>query len=349
MQPGGRRRGHSWVARGGRIVALLTVQLLVVFIVVELASRWLDPLGISFYPESAAYFDTLIREEPIGYRNAPGLEGEFWGAPVSINSLGMRDREVDARPSDHESRVLLLGDSVPFGLGVSYEDSIPHRLQQLLSESAEPPRHFRTLNFGVPSYNTEQELIQLRTLGMSLRPDLVILLFTTNDIEPKMWVLDKRRGLVVNMAQRSYAACLLHSLYRRARRSVGAGTPGIAVGNYEPSNPRWLAIENSMLEIHRLCREAGIPFVLFTVFVGADQPAMAMVQELGRRAGFPVVPLRPWDDPRWSDDDRSLYENSPSDSHPNAAGSRIYAQLIHEALLREGVVPGVSARVQPGR
>ncbi len=39
--------------------------------------------------------------------------------PVSINSPGMRDGEVDARASDHESRVLLLGDSVPFGLGVS--------------------------------------------------------------------------------------------------------------------------------------------------------------------------------------------------------------------------------------
>ena len=252
----------------------------------------------------------------------------------------MRDREVDARASDHESRVLLLGDSVPFGLGVSYEDSIPHRLQQLLDESAEPPQHFRTLNFGVPSYNTEQELIQLRTLGMSLGPDLVILLFATNDIEPKMWVLDKRRGPVVNVAQRSYAASLFHSLYRRAQSSVGVRTPGIALGNFEPSNPRWLAIESSMLEIHRLCREAGIPFVLFTAFVGRDQPAMAMVEDLGKRAGFPVVPLLPWEDPRWAGDDRSMYENSPSDSHPNAEGSRIYAQLIHEALLREGVVPG---------
>ena len=94
-----------------------------------------------------------------------------------------------------------------------------------------------------------------------------------------------------------------------------------------------------MLEIHRLCREAGIPFVLFTVSFGFGHPAMAMVQDLGKRAGFPVFPLLPWEDPRWSDDGRSVYENSPSDSHPNPAGSRIYAQLIHEALLREGVIP----------
>ncbi len=340
MKPGDDRPRRRFVARGGRVAAFLTVQLLILFVVVELASRWVDPLGISFYPESAAYFDTFILEEPIGYRNAPGLRGEFWGAPVSINSLGLRDREVDAQPADHESRVLLLGDSVPFGLGVAYEESMAYRLEERLNESATPPQRFRTLNFGVPSYNTEQELIQLRTLGLSLRPDLVILLFATNDIEPKMWVLDKRRGPLVNVAQRSYAACLFHVLYRRAKSSVGVRTPGIALGNFEPSNPRWLAIESSMLEIHRLCREAGIPFVLFTVFVGRDQPAMALVEELGQRAGFPVVPLLPWEDPRWAGDDRSIYENSPSDSHPNAEGSRIYAQLIHEALLREGVVPG---------
>ncbi len=136
------RRQRPFVARGARVAAFLLVQLLILFVVVELASRLVDPLGISFYPESAAYFDTLILEEPIGYRNAPGLEGEFWGAPVSINSLGMRDREVDAQPADHEFRVLLLGDSVPFGLGVSYEDSIPHRLEELLNESAKPPQSF---------------------------------------------------------------------------------------------------------------------------------------------------------------------------------------------------------------
>ena len=104
MKPGDGRPQRSLVARGARVAALLAVQLLILFVVVELASRLLDPLGISFYPESAAYFDTFILEEPIGYRHRPGLEGEFWGARVSINSLGMRDREVEVQAADHESR-----------------------------------------------------------------------------------------------------------------------------------------------------------------------------------------------------------------------------------------------------
>ena len=136
MKSGGGRPQLSVLARVRRIAVILAVQGLILFLVVEVASRLLDPLGISFYPESAAYFDTLIREEPIGYRNAPGLEGEFWGAPVSINSLGMRDRELDLEPAPGESRVLVLGDSVPFGLGVAYQDSIVHRLEERLNESA---------------------------------------------------------------------------------------------------------------------------------------------------------------------------------------------------------------------
>ena len=44
----------------------------------DLVGRIFDPIGISYYPETARYLDTLIQEEPIGYRNQPGLQGRFY-------------------------------------------------------------------------------------------------------------------------------------------------------------------------------------------------------------------------------------------------------------------------------
>ena len=77
---GGRRR----VAR---LALLVGIQGLLLLVVLEVAGRLADPLGISFYPESARYFDTLTLGGEIGYRSTPGLQGRFWGAAVSINSI----------------------------------------------------------------------------------------------------------------------------------------------------------------------------------------------------------------------------------------------------------------------
>ncbi len=322
--------------RLSRSTLLIAVQLTVAFLALEIVGRVANPLGISYYPETARYFDTLVREGPIGYGNRPGLVGRFWGAAVRINSLGMRDREVGPAAADGEFRLMVLGDSVPFGVGVSYEESIPYRLEELLNASRPGGPRFRTLNMGVPSYNSEQQLIQLQTLGLGLEPDAVLLLFAANDIEPKNWVLEKRENRLVDLAQRSYAACLAVSAVRALRSALrGPDAPP----RFGPGHPRWAAVEGPLTEIGTICRDRGIPFVVFTLF-GAKWPeGLEQLERLGRSAGFPVFPLVPWEDPRFSAEGSAWFTNSATDSHPNARGSRIYASLIHEALERAGVLP----------
>jgi hypothetical protein len=181
------------------------------------AVDWLaDPLGIPYYPETAKYLATLIIKEPVGYRNRPNLKGQFGGAPVTINSLGLRDREVNLEPADNEFRILPLGDSEAFGLGVADEDTYSSRLEHQLNRDADGMT-YRVINMGVPSYNTEQELIQLQSFDLSLDPDLVLLMFSLNDLQPKMWVFERRKSVLANTAQRSYAASLLAVFYWELR------------------------------------------------------------------------------------------------------------------------------------
>lgn len=325
--------------RAGRLLAVLALQLAAAFLLLELVARAFDPLGISYYPETARYLDTLVREEPIGYRNRPGLRGTYYGVPVAINSHGMRDREVGEKPPG-ESRVLVLGDSIPFGIGVRYEDSLPYRLELELRRR-HPQRPFRTLNMGVPSYNTEQERIQLETLGLRLDPDVVLLFFASNDIEPKLWVLDKRGRWYVDLAQRSYAASALYVMLRgllaAAAASDGTGTgapgirrPGVAMHEFRADSARWQAIDRALSEINALLRARGTPFAVYTL----DEPpyVLDLLRAVAAREGFPVVTLRPLADPRWAGLEPSLLHNSRIDSHPSPLGNRALATLVAESF-----------------
>src|SRR5262245_2256794 len=177
-----------------RALALASIEIILLGLTLEGLGRLADPLGISYFPESARFFDQLILDEPLGYRLPPGMQGRFWGAEVQVNSLGMRDRELPPVKPPGEYRVMLLGDSLVFSSGVEYEDSIPAQLERVLNQQARAGRRYRTLNMGVPSYNTEQERVQLETVGLGLAPDAVALYFATNDIEPRMWVYAQRRN-----------------------------------------------------------------------------------------------------------------------------------------------------------
>ena len=324
-----------------RLSRHIIIVIVITFLILEIVGRILDPLGISYYPEMAKYLDTMLIEEPLGYRNRPNLKGNFFGKSVSINSLGMRDREISVNP-DNEFRILVMGDSVPYGIGVQFEESFPYQLETILNSDSNN-RHFRTLNMGVPSYNTEQELLLLKTLGISLQPQLAILLFSSNDIEPKMWVFDKRRSWYANLIQRSYAASLLYILYRElkkvladkglllAQRLISPANAGqISFHEYNLASDRWKAIDQSLTAMNALLRQRGIPFVLFT---NQELPhILTLLHSVADREKFPVINLTPWLSPRWRFEEPRKYTNSYVDGHPNPAGHFILATLIAENL-----------------
>jgi hypothetical protein len=367
---------------GWRIVSttrLLAIQLLVFFVLLEIVSRIVDPIGISYYDESARLFDEMIIEEPIGYRFPPGLEGNFYSVPVSINAHGMRDRPVPAQKDPGEFRILAMGDSVIFSLGVAAEDSIPAQLEAIANENTPKGVRYRTLNMGVPSYNTVQQLEQLRQVGLSLKPDAAFLFLVPNDLQDKMWVYEKRGNFLVDMAQRSYAVGITFYAGRWFLNMLGfytnpnqvrfdheqfleshpelAAESGSEIPGSSGSRPatrkdvldavlseqRWLDVENSLLEMSRLLREVNVPFmVLYRSHL--RQSYVRRIAELGKQAGFAVQELDIFDDPRWDKADKAKYVNSPVDSHCNAAGCTIYATVIYEKLVETGLLPGAAVQ-----
>ncbi len=329
-----------------KLFAYLLSQIVLVLLLLECVGRLFDPLGISYYPETAAYMDTLIIEEPIGYRNQPNLTGNFFGVPVSINSIGLRDQEVSAK-TNSEFRILVMGDSMPFGIGVQVEDSFPAQLEQLLQQNSTSQKHIHTLNLGVPSYNTEQELTQLKQIGMGLEPDLVALLFSANDLQAKMWIFDKRRSWFTDLAQRSYAASLIYTAYKHLKRRFAnvkpIEKPRTAVTKQQPSPPSraansaWNSVQRSLSEMNILLKRRGIPFLLFT-FNEAPQYTKNL-SEIGKTEDIPVIHLDSSTDRRWDRYEPKETSNSVTDSHPNELGNRIIATMMADYLILSGYVP----------
>lgn len=334
-QPHSKQKPRGW-RRLLRALSLVAVQLLIVVVLLEIAARIFDPLGISYYPETARFFDTMIREEPISYRLRPGLDGDFHHARYKVNSIGLRGPEIAPAKSIGESRILWLGDSVVFGIGVNYEHTLPAIVERMANDSAQS-HSYRVVNMGVPSYNTEQELIQLETVGLNLQPDAVVLLFAINDIEAKGWVFDKRASWIADFAQRSYAFSTLFILSRLARQSTGSDAPIISVGNYEENNPRWRAIADSLASIKRICDARSIPFIVLVQGSAKDVP-YNMVAAEGRKNGFEVIGLQPETDGRWPNALTPRYRNSVVDSHCNAAGCEMWATLAYERLVDLGII-----------
>jgi hypothetical protein len=327
--------GRSWIRTlvsrlaGAAVVAGITLAGL------EVVCRIADPIGISYYPETARWLDTLVVREPVGYWNRPGQTGTYFGAKVRINSIGLRGPEIPEKAKG-EIRILLMGDSFPFGIGVPEDRALAAQLEAQLAGEAPPGRSYRVINMGVVSYNTQQELRQLQEIGLGLKPDLVLLAYAANDIEPVMWVFEKRRGWLINAAQRSYAVSLLAFAARSVKYKL-FGFTGIALGDYVETSPKWRVVDQGLARMHALCREAGVPFVAF-LYDRLPGP-QELVRRTGAREGFPVLSLDPLMRVRLAGRDPRTLQNSPVDSHPNVDGNREWAAVLLGALRDGGLVP----------
>jgi lysophospholipase L1-like esterase len=110
---------------------------------------------------------------------------DFSGVPVAISAHGFRDRPWSAEGSEEEGvlRVLGLGDSFTFGLGVQEEETFLRRLEALgIGQEI-----VHTINLAVPGYGPVHELLCLQKHVDRIEPDLVVMaVFPGNDLSDSL-------------------------------------------------------------------------------------------------------------------------------------------------------------------
>jgi len=106
--------------------------------------------------------------------------GTTYGKQVHTNSVGFRDRDFQIPKPLSGYRILVLGDSFTWGVGLEIEQTVSKNLERRLNERSS--RRIEVLNASVPGTNTVQQLTLLKSKGLTYQPDLILLTYNLNDI-----------------------------------------------------------------------------------------------------------------------------------------------------------------------
>lgn len=138
--------------------------------------------------EAAPAFQQLFMQDPEtgGYRLRPGASAHFktseFETDIVINSSGIRDREIPAKPQG-EYRIVVLGDSLVMSVQVQAGETFCSRLETRLNAHRTPGEaHYRVINAGVQGYGPVEELAFFEHVARRFQADVVLIaIFVGND------------------------------------------------------------------------------------------------------------------------------------------------------------------------
>lgn len=297
-------------------------------------------VGALLLGEALIRMSGAVNPGPTGY--APVNTKRRWREPT--NSRGYRDveRSLARPPGGH--RIVSLGDSFAWGVGVSYEDAYPQRLERVLTRRRAEP--WEVVNLARPGMNSAEEARQLADEGLAYDPDVVVLGYCLNDSEDETGA-EARRAEDWEALRETRAHPAPTGLWRSALYRFVAGRLDATFENrrriaayqsmYRDDYPGWRTGRESLRTMATLCRRRGIPFVVvvFPLFgnpLGNGYPFTAIHAKVGsvaREAGARVIDLLPAYRGLRSD---LLVVDGASDEHPNEIAHRIAATEIVSTL-----------------
>jgi hypothetical protein len=317
---------------------LLLASIVAALAAAEIFVRATDFMGVSYFRDVGRYLTEAIEPAPpdeIGphgriFQNRPDVDLELRTFRYRTDAFGLRrgaeERDYAPEREEERPRILFLGDSVTLAWGVDEEESWVRTVGR---EGRTPDgRTPRVLNAGHLMYDTVQEASLLRAWGPLHRPDVVVLTFVLNDLQPT-WdqVVEMTGGQPLGEQGASSMSWgpsflsrllpALHDLVRfwREKRL------------YERADPRelpplssyptgWPRCAEALDELRRTCAELGARLV---VFDNTTPPVPELVTWcLAREVPLVRTAFTPEEEAR-------DVHNSPVDAHANARGNRILA------------------------
>jgi len=292
----------------------------------------------------------------------PNQTAYSFGATASVDGQGFRTNGR-AGGSAGGARVLALGDSFTFGMGVRDEETWPARLEARLQTLLDRP--IAVTNAGTISYGVYQEMDLLRTAGLAIAPDIVVHGLYWNDFmndgppsatAPNVvtsrgylaWDLpdDTRGALPKLLSWASTRSALLFALRQTILQSGLLPREQSAYGDAYArflerglTDEEWQPIERFYRELLALGRERG--FRIFVVVMpvndivalpaASSHPYPRAARARLTALGVPHLDaFSLWERGKADVDDMFLPQGS--DSHLNAKGYGALAMAVADAL-----------------
>jgi lysophospholipase L1-like esterase len=342
---------RNWSLLGAALVAMLLVLEAVARLIWPVPPTWIEP-------------QTRHLHSPLlGWVLPPGSESYTIDAPVRVNSLGLRDDEIPLAKPAGERRILSLGDSFTFALGVRFEDLYVQQLEGLLAKQY-PGERIQVINAGIAGYNTRQELIRLLAQGFEMSPDLITVGFYFNDLvgneEPlpdpattpmlDPQAVSHERGLQHALPSfvrdRLRQSVLLYQVVIRSKMLLQSFQPSdddysrvqraFFAGDAKTLEPYWSITAQRLLEIAAAARERDVPVVLL-VFPMENQLTLDLpssvwgdrLREIWAPTGMPIIDVEPAYRAALAAGQKPFL---PYDLHPSPLGMRIAAEQLLDVI-----------------
>jgi hypothetical protein len=111
-------------------------------------------------------------DDELGMILNPGWEGFIsdleYKTRIKINSDGIRDNEH--QPDSSQKKIVVVGDSFAFGLGVDFEDTFSAVLEKKV-------RDVEVIKAGISSYGAKQSLLMAKRMSDKYQPEIILFAF----------------------------------------------------------------------------------------------------------------------------------------------------------------------------
>jgi len=309
---------------------VLAISGAVCLVVAELAIRLVRPQARLVITPGGLY----TPDPPGRYRLTPGYQGRIYNRveydnQIRINQQGLRGPELD-RGDAAAIRILVIGDSFAFGVGVEDTETFTALLPDQLDLPAE---RVESLNAGIPAFGVPDAVSWLARHGLTLEPDIVILaIFLGNDLADAVH-LDEDVVIVDGLlAPKESARGLKVWLHRHSQLYVAV--KGLLEQPMFVPLRQWLGLREPW-RVRTLREEFGVysksAATDLADGVEATDRALEQLQSLSTEVGFEVfavlIPSEIQVDPeRWRSGLTSLALD-PAAYDPEAP-TRIFRQLL---------------------
>lgn len=119
-------------------------------------------------------------DRDLGWGFKPGAKGRSvtseFDVIYSINSKGIRDKEISFENPGNKFRIVALGESTVFGQGVNYG----RRFTEVIEKAF---KNVEVVNMGVWGFGMDQSFLQLQRDGFKYNPDLIVLFIIRDYLE----------------------------------------------------------------------------------------------------------------------------------------------------------------------
>jgi lysophospholipase L1-like esterase len=290
--------------------------------------------------------DNLIHRPSNNHRLSYILKPNYHSREYSTNAFGFRDHAFQkTRPAGYY-RILVLGDSVTFGQGVSQNQTLPPKLEKILNDSSSQSPHFEVLNAGVTGYNAYQEVEFFFEYGLQLNPDMVIFNYVLNDQSYEdgglRWYFNRRKRFLLRKVlgrqiRKFYALFKNKKAKKSPPKSVSQKFGAVEESHYKPG-----VMERYSRALHRVkeaCSKKNIKtgLIIFPLFRDIKKHPYKeihqLVRETAEKNGFFVIDL-------WSAfKNYSRKEVYQEYLHPNARGFDVASKAVQKYMIERKLIP----------